>query len=49
VEKEAGLPLSNVSLWRGKCATGRRARAETDATGKKRRICSKCATAFETA
>ena len=49
VEKEAGLPLSNVSLWCAKCATARRARADVDANNKKRRVCAKCATAFETA
>jgi large subunit ribosomal protein L24 len=49
IEKEAGLPVSNVSLWCGKCASPRRARAEVDAADKKRRVCAKCKTAFETA
>jgi large subunit ribosomal protein L24 len=48
IEKEAGLPASNVSLWCGKCATGRRARHDHDANEKKRRVCVKCGTAFET-
>ena len=48
VEKEAGLPASNVSLWCGKCATARRARHELDGNQKKRRVCVKCGTAFET-
>jgi len=49
VEKEAGLPASNVSLWCGKCSAARRAKADIDASGKKRRVCVKCGTAFETA
>jgi len=49
VEKEAGLPASNVSLWCAKCSAARRAKAEIDASGKKRRVCVKCSTAFETA
>jgi large subunit ribosomal protein L24 len=48
VEKEAGLPASNVSLWCGKCAAPRRAKHEMDGD-KKRRACVKCGTAFETA
>jgi large subunit ribosomal protein L24 len=47
VEKEAGLPVSNVSLWCGKCAAPRRARVQVEGD-KKKRICAKCATAFET-
>lgn len=48
IEKEAGLPASNVALWCGKCATARRARH--DGTGpQKRRICVKCGNAFESA
>ena len=49
IEKEAGLPASNVSLWCAKCSAARRAKAEIDANGKKRRVCVKCSTAFETA
>jgi large subunit ribosomal protein L24 len=49
VEKEAGIPLSNVSHWCGKCVAPRRARVEGAGTEKKRRVCTKCSTAFETA
>jgi large subunit ribosomal protein L24 len=48
IEKEAGLALSNVSLWCGKCARARRARADVTEGDKKRRVCGKCNTAFET-
>ena len=48
IEKEAGLPASNVSLWCNKCGTARRAKAEIDGNQKKRRVCVKCGTAFET-
>ncbi|MES1157586.1 MAG: 50S ribosomal protein L24 [Haliangium ochraceum] len=48
VEKEAGLPVSNVSLWCGKCPGARRARVTIEAGDKKRRVCVKCGTAFET-
>ena len=48
IEKEAGLPISNVSLWCGKCAAPRRAKHEIDGD-KKRRVCVKCGAAFETA
>lgn len=48
IEKEAGLAVSNVSLWCGKCASPRRARADVAAGDKKRRVCAKCSTAFET-
>jgi len=48
VEKEAGLPVSNISLWCASCSGPRRARVELDANGKKRRVCAKCTTAFET-
>jgi large subunit ribosomal protein L24 len=50
VEKEAGMPLSNVSLWCGRCAAPRRSRHELgDGQTKKKRICVKCGAAFETA
>jgi large subunit ribosomal protein L24 len=51
LEKEGSVEASNVSLWCGKCATARRSRHEhAEGEGqKKRRICAKCATAFETA
>jgi large subunit ribosomal protein L24 len=48
IEKEAGLPASNVSLWCAKCAAPRRAKHEVDGNDKKRRACVKCGTAFET-
>lgn len=48
IEKEAGLPVSNVSLWCAKCAAPRRAKHEVDGNDKKRRVCVKCGTAFET-
>ena len=48
VEKEAGLPVSNVSLWCAKCGAARRAKHEIDGNQKKRRVCVKCNTAFET-
>jgi large subunit ribosomal protein L24 len=48
IEKEAGVPVSNVSLWCAKCAAPRRAKHEVDGNEKKRRVCVKCGTAFET-
>ncbi len=48
VEKEAGLPASNVALWCAKCSAPRRAKHELDGNQKKRRVCVKCGTAFET-
>jgi large subunit ribosomal protein L24 len=48
LEKEAGLPVSNVSLWCGKCGAPRRARHEIADGQKKRRVCVKCTTPFET-
>jgi large subunit ribosomal protein L24 len=48
VEKEAGLPVSNVSLWCAKCVHARRARVDSTTGEKKRRVCAKCGTAFET-
>jgi len=48
IEKEAGLPASNVSLWCNKCAAPRRAKHEVDGNDKKHRACVKCGTAFET-
>ena len=49
LEKEAGLPASNVSLWCAKCSAPRRARALIDsANNKKQRVCVKCSTVFET-
>jgi large subunit ribosomal protein L24 len=49
LEKEGSLEASNVSLWCGKCAAPRRARHEQNEGQKKRRVCIKCGTAFETA
>jgi large subunit ribosomal protein L24 len=49
VEKEGSVEMSNVALWCGKCAAPRRARVEVIEGQKKRRICAKCSTAFETA
>jgi large subunit ribosomal protein L24 len=50
-EKEGSLELSNVALWCGKCSAPRRAKAElpTKEGEKKRRVCVKCGTAFESA
>jgi large subunit ribosomal protein L24 len=48
LEKEAGVEVSNVALWCGKCVAPRRSRHE--GTGEhKKRVCTKCGTAFETA
>ena len=51
LEKEGSVEASNVALWCGKCVAPRRARAEigTGEGQKKRRVCIKCGTAFETA
>jgi large subunit ribosomal protein L24 len=54
VEKEGSVEASNVSLWCGKCTAARRAKVEAAAGGKdseqkKRRVCVKCGTVFETA
>jgi large subunit ribosomal protein L24 len=52
LEKEGSIEGSNVSLWCGKCVAARRAKVE-ESTGKdgqkKRRVCVKCGTVFETA
>ena len=49
IEKEAGLPLSNVALWCGKCGAARRSRhVPAEGTQQKKRACVKCATIFET-
>ena len=49
LEKEAGVEASNVALWCGKCVAPRRARVEEKEGHKKRRLCVKCGTVFETA
>jgi large subunit ribosomal protein L24 len=41
LEKEGSLAISNVALWCGKCAAGRRAKVELRSGQKKRRVCSK--------
>jgi large subunit ribosomal protein L24 len=48
LEKEGGVEASNVSLWCGKCAAPRRSKVEEREGSKKRRICIKCSTPFET-
>ena len=48
LEKEGSVEASNVALWCGSCVAPRRARV--DGTGEtKKRVCTKCGTAFETA
>jgi large subunit ribosomal protein L24 len=48
LEKEGSVEASNVALWCGSCVVPRRARV--DGTGEtKKRVCTKCGTAFETA
>src|SRR5882672_1723531 len=48
LEKEGSVEVSNVALWCGKCVAPRRARH--DGIGEhKKRVCTKCGTAFETA
>ena len=49
IEKEGSLELSNVALWCTKCTAPRRSRADMREGQKKRRLCTKCGTAFETA
>ena len=49
IEKEAGVEASNVALWCVKCSAARRVRIDQTAGEKKRRICVKCSTVFETA
>jgi large subunit ribosomal protein L24 len=48
LEKEGSVEASNVALWCGKCVAPRRARVE-GAGETKKRVCTKCGTAFETA
>jgi large subunit ribosomal protein L24 len=47
LEKEGSVAVSNVALWCGKCGAGRRAKAEIREGQKKRRVCVKCGTLFE--
>jgi large subunit ribosomal protein L24 len=47
LEKEGTIAISNLALWCGKCAAGRRAKAEIRDGQKKRRTCVKCGSLFE--
>ena len=49
LEKEGTIAVSNLALWCGKCAAGRRAKAEIRDGQKKRRMCVKCGSPFESA
>ena len=49
LEKEGTIAVSNLALWCGKCAAGRRAKAEIRDGQKKRRTCVKCGSLFESA
>jgi large subunit ribosomal protein L24 len=48
LEKEGSVEASNVALWCGKCVAPRRAKIDEKEGQKKRRICVKCGTVFET-
>src|SRR6185436_20683173 len=48
LEKEGSVEASNVALWCGKCVAPRRAKTEEKEGQKKRRVCVKCGTVFET-
>lgn len=48
LEKEGSVEASNVALWCGKCVAPRRAKTEEKDGQKKRRVCVKCGTVFET-
>ena len=49
LEKEGSVEASNVALWCGKCVAPRRAKTEEKDGQKKRRVCVKCGTVFESA
>ena len=49
LEKEGSVEASNVALWCGKCVAPRRAKHDHTEGQKKRRVCVKCGTVFETA
>ena len=49
LDKEGSIAQSNVALWCGKCGAGRRAKAELREGQKKRRVCVKCGSLFESA
>jgi large subunit ribosomal protein L24 len=48
LEKEGSVEASNVALWCGKCVAPRRAKHDHTEGQKKRRVCVKCGTVFET-
>ena len=48
LEKEGTIAISNLALWCGKCGKGRRAKADIRDGQKKRRMCVKCGSPFET-
>ena len=49
LEKEGSVEASNVALWCGKCVAPRRAKHDHTEGQKKRRVCVKCGTVFDTA
>ena len=49
LEKEGSVEASNIALWCGKCVAPRRAKNDEQEGQKKRRVCVKCGTVFETA
>ena len=48
LDKEGSIAASNVALWCGKCAAGRRVKSELREGQPKRRVCVKCGSFFET-
>ena len=48
LENEGTIAMSNLALWCGKCGKGRRAKADIRDGQKKRRMCVKCGSPFET-
>jgi large subunit ribosomal protein L24 len=48
LEKEGSVEASNIALWCGKCVAPRRAKHDHQEGQKKRRLCVKCGTVFET-
>ena len=49
LEKEGSVEASNVALWCGQCVAPRRAKVDDTEGQKKRRVCVKCGTVFDTA
>jgi large subunit ribosomal protein L24 len=49
LEKEGSVEASNVALWCGKCVAPRRGKIDEKEGQKKRRVCVKCGTVFESA